>query len=277
MGVAALESAAGLVLGLAMLVADLIIQYIVVPKLMEWQRKLEEGRRLYLQKKIQDWFAQFESPTIMRKVRDCYLADLQALEAAGKTAYVNVTMLVRLEDTSNRFQLLHETPPDSPFDFEFDSASISSAKLAEKPLETKAGALTRCENCGTFGRDKTFITNNPLWEQPITFSFVAPSSESLLKEYPLRPGEDVSKQSCCFIATACFGSTLAPQVLVLREFRDDRLMQHRTGRAFVRLYYSFSPPVAAWLHRHALARAVVRESLIRPVAALVRWSSLLRP
>lgn len=272
LGAAALEGAVGIVLGVAMLVTDLIIQYIIMPKLLEWQRKLEESRRLYLQKQIQDWFAQYETPGIIRTIRDCYLADLQALEAAGKTGYVNVTMKVRLEDTSNRFQLFEETFPESPFDIEFDSASIDHVTLAEKPVETKAGEITRCDNCGTFGRDKTFVTNNPLWEQSIIFSFIAPSSESLLAEYPLKQGEDVSKQSCCFIATACFGSALAPQVLTLREFRDAWLMEHSAGRQFVHFYYLFSPPIASWLRKHAFARAVTREGLIRPIAALVLWS-----
>jgi len=52
----------------------------------------------------------------------------------------------------------------------------------------------------------------------------------------------------CLIATATFGSELAPQVQQLRELRDGKLLQTNSGLAFMKLfnqfYYSFSPAIA---------------------------------
>ncbi len=52
----------------------------------------------------------------------------------------------------------------------------------------------------------------------------------------------------CLIATATFGSELAPQVQQLRELRDSKLLQTNSGLAFMeffnQFYYSFSPTVA---------------------------------
>ncbi len=48
----------------------------------------------------------------------------------------------------------------------------------------------------------------------------------------------------CYIATAVYGSYAAPQVLVLRRFRDEVLKQSPAGRLFVRVYYRLSPAVA---------------------------------
>jgi hypothetical protein len=52
----------------------------------------------------------------------------------------------------------------------------------------------------------------------------------------------------CLIATATFGSELAPQVQQLRELRDSKLLQTNSGLTFMELfnqfYYSFSPTVA---------------------------------
>jgi len=52
----------------------------------------------------------------------------------------------------------------------------------------------------------------------------------------------------CLIATAAYGSELAPQVQVLREIRDNQLMHTESGASFMtgfnQLYYSFSPTVA---------------------------------
>lgn len=69
----------------------------------------------------------------------------------------------------------------------------------------------------------------------------------------------------CFIATAVYGSIDAPQVGLLREMRDRFLVKTSLGRQFVRLYYQWSPPVAAWLKEHAVASRLVRVSLLPAV------------
>ena len=52
----------------------------------------------------------------------------------------------------------------------------------------------------------------------------------------------------CLIATATFGSEMAPQVQLLREIRDNQLMNTASGVSFMtgfnQLYYSFSPIIA---------------------------------
>lgn len=54
--------------------------------------------------------------------------------------------------------------------------------------------------------------------------------------------------SGCLIATAAFGSELAPQVQQLRDFRDDLALNTMAGSSFMQVfnawYYSFSPAVA---------------------------------
>lgn len=52
----------------------------------------------------------------------------------------------------------------------------------------------------------------------------------------------------CLIATATYGSEMAPQVQLLREIRDNQLMNTAFGMSFMagfnQLYYSFSPHIA---------------------------------
>jgi hypothetical protein len=59
---------------------------------------------------------------------------------------------------------------------------------------------------------------------------------------------DNSEGGGCLIATATYGSEMAPQVQLLREIRDTQLMSTDSGVSFMSgfnsLYYSFSPYVA---------------------------------
>lgn len=78
----------------------------------------------------------------------------------------------------------------------------------------------------------------------------------------------------CFIATAAFGSPMAPQVQVLREVRDKYLLTNGPGRVAVEAYYAVSPPIADVISRSETLRAAVRFGLL-PVlgwASLILWS-----
>jgi hypothetical protein len=74
----------------------------------------------------------------------------------------------------------------------------------------------------------------------------------------------------CFIATAAFGSPLAAEVEVLRQFRDQRLLGHTAGQLVVGLYYQLSPPLAAVIATHGGLRAATRTAL-RPI---IWWANV---
>lgn len=87
---------------------------------------------------------------------------------------------------------------------------------------------------------------------------------------------DLPDDNGCFIATAAFGHYGADEVRTLRRFRDEYLMGHAPGRAFVAWYYRHSPQWAASLHELPVLKSVVRLAL-RPMigiaAVLVRTPS----
>lgn len=81
--------------------------------------------------------------------------------------------------------------------------------------------------------------------------------------------QERKKKSGCFIATAAYGSTDAPMVRALCDFRDTTLARHRAGRTVIAMYALFSPPLARWIGPHRTARRFVRSVLIVPLAWLV--------
>ena len=76
----------------------------------------------------------------------------------------------------------------------------------------------------------------------------------------------------CLIATATFGSELAPQVQQLRELRDNSLLETNSGVAFMELfnkfYYSFSPIIADLERENLVFKEMVRLSITPMISSL---------
>jgi hypothetical protein len=71
-----------------------------------------------------------------------------------------------------------------------------------------------------------------------------------------------SSGSRCFIATAAFGSPMAPEVALLRAFRDSWLLTNSPGRIFVEFYYWISPPIADFISRDESLKRITRMALM---------------
>ena len=76
----------------------------------------------------------------------------------------------------------------------------------------------------------------------------------------------------CLIATATYGSELAPQVQLLREIRDSKLSQTESGKSFMStfnsFYYSFSPTIADWERESPVFKEMVKVTLTPMLTSL---------
>ena len=73
------------------------------------------------------------------------------------------------------------------------------------------------------------------------------------------------KKGGCLIATAAFGSEMAPQVQLLRELRDNTVLQTESGTSFMtgfnQFYYSFSPTIADYERENLAFKEAVKITL----------------
>lgn len=81
------------------------------------------------------------------------------------------------------------------------------------------------------------------------------------------PGMRFTQLSGCFVATAAYGSALAPAVDAMRRVRDDLTRRSALFAAAADVYYRSGPAAADALKRSDTARAVVRR-LLGPAVAL---------
>ena len=111
------------------------------------------------------------------------------------------------------------------------------------------------------------------------------NSFEILSQQPQKSSEDPSlliipdKNSSeeeegggCLIATATYGSELAPQVQQLRELRDNQLLNTESGSAFMsgfnELYYSFSPYIADLERESPVFKEIVKAGLTPMISTL---------
>jgi len=79
-------------------------------------------------------------------------------------------------------------------------------------------------------------------------------------------GSKALSSTRCFIATATYGSPMAEEIEILREFRDAYLLTNPVGQALVDFYYKVSPPLAEFIVAHPGLKPIVRAGLLPAVA-----------
>lgn len=118
-----------------------------------------------------------------------------------------------------------------------------------------------------------FLDNNvPKSIDIISETFYAADLEKFLiahwtKEIPETPQEE-KIEGGCFIATACYGDYDHPNVLALRQFRDNILAKSTMGNWFISFYYKYSPSIAKGIEKRNTLKSIIRFIIIHPLVKL---------
>jgi hypothetical protein len=83
--------------------------------------------------------------------------------------------------------------------------------------------------------------------------------------YSIRADFQGTSSPCC-TATAAFGTPMAREIGILREFRDEYMLTNALGRTLADFYYSVSPPLAEFISEHPGLKPMVRAGLAPAVA-----------
>ena len=109
------------------------------------------------------------------------------------------------------------------------------------------------------------ILFTPISKEIVSFDIIVGESSA----QPVNPTEEGGG---CLIATAAYGSEMSPQVQMLREIRDNQLMNTEAGSAFMsgfnELYYSFSPTIADMERQSPMFKEVIKVGLTPMLSSL---------
>ena len=188
------------------------------------------------------------------------------LYAGGEALSFNLTIGVNWGDATPRDVLtgmivIFICPDYGEFhlNVDFDPSTFTLEIGQTQTVVVTVSAKEECE-------DNNFIME--IWAVDLDYNAIA--SFSAIPENRCRIDPWVlSSEEGCFIATAAYGTPLVEEVEVLRQFRDEVLLQNSLGSRFVNFYYEVSPPLADFLSEHQPLRTLVRELLVDPVVWVV--------
>ena len=99
--------------------------------------------------------------------------------------------------------------------------------------------------------------------------FVENAYNTIWVTNPFFGSTNKSKSSGCYIATMAYGSYEHPQVVILRKFRDDILLNYLLGKLFVKLYYFTSPKIVYLLRNKILLNRIIRNILDKFIEKII--------
>ena len=191
----------------------------------------------------------------------------------GSSANVFGVVLVFLDKD------VYEIPtPEKPLTIFIDSPgkviiSVSNGEIATILGETTSGEFTIYHDDYNFVEGTMLIANHindytlKEWTDVSTFSKNV-STEPAKETTSVKSGNGGG----CLIATATYGSELAPQVQQLRELRDNQLLQTESGSAFMssfnEMYYSFSPTIADYERENPMFKEAVKLTITPMLSTL---------
>jgi hypothetical protein len=141
--------------------------------------------------------------------------------------------------------------------------SVGSVKI---PIEFNLG-----EGIYTMDFEVEGILFQPIPKETVSFDIIVGDAHAQ-PTTPITDTPPTEENGGCLIATAAYGSEMAPQIQQLRELRDNTILSTASGTAFMtgfnQFYYSFSPTVADFERENPVFKEVVKVGLTPMLSSL---------
>lgn len=100
--------------------------------------------------------------------------------------------------------------------------------------------------------------------------FTVLADEFFPKQWKSQLTTEDKKSSKCYIASACYQSPIAPEVLFLKSYRDTILSKNYLGRMFIKFYYLISPTLVHYFYNNKFVKRISKSILNQLIQFLKR-------
>ena len=194
--------------------------------------------------------------------------EIEAASSASKSSKTPIS-----NDTNSKTPISNTPESKTPI----SNTPISNTPESKTPISNTPESKTPISNTP---ESKTPISNTES-DEPQSNEPKSNAPESNAPEQSIRTNPEFvtdakkmpeSSNGGCLIATATYGSELAPQIQQLRELRDHSLLQTKSGISFMstfnQFYYSFSPTIADWERENPVFKEFVKITLTPLISSL---------
>ena len=184
--------------------------------------------------------------------------------------------------------VVHVAQPTPNSDGNYSSTTIASGMIklvGEYIVKVSYGPQTNQTIFEFVGGEGSVPSSAPQEvPEPVVETVVEPEPEPVMeasepvcgKGTVLKDGlcvvEENERGGGCLIATAAYGSEMAPQIQFLREIRDNTVLQTESGTSFMtgfnQFYYSFSPVIADYERENPAFKETVKLALTPMLTSL---------
>ena len=194
----------------------------------------------------------------------CYNPSIATVDVGGVVIFSNT------DSVSHTFS--SGVPSDDVIGTEFNSGMLAPGDSAQW-IPENIGEFSYFDMIHPWMQGTIIVQEATAEEETVVEEVVEETVvEEVVEETVVATQESEEEGGGCLIATAAYGSELAPQVQQLREIRDNQLMNTESGSAFMstfnEAYYSFSPIIADMERESPVFKEIVKLGLTPMLSTL---------
>ena len=195
-----------------------------------------------------------------------------ATKTQPEVPYILKTVTFTVTEGGEASEATSENPADVIIK-QYELGLISEAEFEEKLKEIGYNSEDIRQAKALIGK----LPHQSAGEAPEQKEAIEEGIEKVEEETTDESSQPAMPKGSCLIATAAFGSELAPQVQFLREFRDDTILATTSGASFMSVfnavYYSFSPYVADAERQNPVLQETIKTALY-PLLGILQLSTI---
>jgi hypothetical protein len=214
-------------------------------------------------------FAQSQKITLNFDEKSFQPGQIAELKGSVDPSLAGKPVAVEVKDGKGQIIIVRTVQPDASGNFVLKFKVPANANSG---FEVASSVESQGESISESKKIDESIVSKPISEKSSPVCGKGTVLENGMCVPEKKPQTNAKSANGCLIATATYGTELAPQVQLLREIRDNTLFGTGVGTSFMagfnEFYYTFSPTIADWERENPVFREFVKIAITPMMSTL---------